>query len=77
MVEIDHGNGLVTRYAHASNLEVAVGDVVVIGQKVGTIGSTGRSTGPHLHFEVRVGGAAVNPTKFLKKNSRGPHLVAR
>ncbi len=68
MVEIDHGNGLVTRYAHASKLDVTVGNVVVIGQKVGAIGSTGRSTGPHLHFEVRAGGAAVNPNKFLQKN---------
>ena len=61
MVEIDHGNGLVTRYAHASTLDVGVGDVVVIGQQVGAVGSTGRSTGPHLHFEVRVRGAAVYP----------------
>ena len=77
MVEIDHGNGLVTRYAHASKLEVGVGDVVVIGQQVGAVGSTGRSTGPHLHFEVRVRGAAVNPNKFLKKRSRSSRLVAR
>ena len=77
MVEVDHGNGVVTRYAHASSLEVKVGDVVVIGQKIAEVGSTGRSTGPHLHFEVRVRGAAVNPNKYLQKNSRTPRLVSR
>lgn len=65
MVEIDHGNKLVTRYAHASSLNVKVGDLVYRGQKIATVGSTGRSTGPHLHFEVRVAGQAADPRLFL------------
>lgn len=65
MVEIDHGNGLVTRYAHAARLFVKDGDLVVRGQKVATVGSTGRATGPHLHFEVRLNGAPQNPARFL------------
>jgi murein DD-endopeptidase MepM/ murein hydrolase activator NlpD len=66
MVEIDHGNGLVTRYAHASQLLVKEGDLVVAGQRVASVGTTGRSTGPHLHFEVRLNGVPQNPARFLK-----------
>ncbi|MDD5330058.1 MAG: M23 family metallopeptidase [Sulfuricella sp.] len=66
MMEIDHGNGLVSRYAHASKMLVKVGDVVMKGQKIGEVGSTGRSTGPHLHFEVRRNGAAQNPEHYLQ-----------
>ena len=66
MVEIDHGNGLVSRYAHASARLVKVGEVVLAGQKIALVGSTGRSTGPHLHFEVRQKGVAQNPAKFLQ-----------
>jgi murein DD-endopeptidase MepM/ murein hydrolase activator NlpD len=65
MVEIDHGNGLSTRYGHLSEINVKVGDDVRIGQVVGHMGSTGRSTGPHLHYETRVNGEAVDPQKFL------------
>ena len=65
MVEIDHGNGLVTRYAHASKLFVKEGDFIVRGQKVASVGSTGRATGPHLHFEVRLNGVPQNPARFL------------
>lgn len=65
MLEIDHGNDMITRYAHSSRLLVGVGDIVRRGQHVADIGSTGRSTGPHLHFEVRIKGVAQDPHKFL------------
>ncbi len=65
MVEIDHGNGLISRYGHASKRMVKEGDVVLRGQKIGEVGSTGRSTGPHLHFEVLLNGTAQNPTRYL------------
>ncbi|MDD2915502.1 MAG: M23 family metallopeptidase [Gallionella sp.] len=67
MVEIDHGNDIVTRYAHASRLLVKVGQVVRRGEKIAEVGSTGRSTGNHLHFEVRYQGIAQNPVRFLQK----------
>ncbi len=71
MVEIDHGNNLVTRYAHASKVHVNQGDVVKRGQRIADVGSTGRSTGPHLHFEVLVQGVPQDPSKFL---AAGPSL---
>jgi murein DD-endopeptidase MepM/ murein hydrolase activator NlpD len=65
MIEIDHGNGFATRYGHLSKIDVKVGQSIKIGQVIGEIGSTGRSTGPHLHYETRIDGDAVNPQKFL------------
>ncbi len=65
LVKIDHGDGFETRYAHASKIVVKVGEVVKKGQVVALVGSTGRSTGPHLHFEVRRAGAPLDPRKFL------------
>jgi hypothetical protein len=70
MVEIDHGNGLSTRYGHLSEISVRVGDVIKIGQVIGAVGSTGRSTGPHLHYETRIDGDAVDPQKFLRAGVR-------
>lgn len=67
MVEIDHGNEIVTRYAHCSKLFVKVGQIVRRGEKIAEVGSTGRSTGNHLHFEVRYKGIAQNPVRFLEK----------
>jgi murein DD-endopeptidase MepM/ murein hydrolase activator NlpD len=70
MVEIDHGNGLSTRYGHLSQIDVKVGDQIKIGQVIGEVGSTGRSTGPHLHYETRIDGEAVDPQKFLRAGVR-------
>jgi murein DD-endopeptidase MepM/ murein hydrolase activator NlpD len=70
MIEIDHGNGLSTRYAHLSDIGVKVGQRVRAGTIIGKIGSTGRSTGPHLHYETRVSGDAVDPRKFLRAGMR-------
>ena len=70
MVEIDHSNGLSTRYCHLSDIGVKVGDQIRIGQVIGAVGSTGRSTGPHLHYETRIDGEAVDPQKFLRAGVR-------
>lgn len=65
LLEIDHGNGLVTRYAHSEQIEVALGALVRRGQRIARVGSSGRSTGPHLHFEVLLEGAPQDPSRFL------------
>ena len=65
VIEVSHGNGLMTRYAHMSHFAAVAGQTVAAGDVIGAIGSTGRSTGPHLHFEVRINGRAVNPRPFL------------
>ena len=66
VIDIDHGRGLLTRYGHLSRVQVRVGDRVVAGDQIGKMGSTGRSTGTHLHFEIRVDGEAVNPMPYLR-----------
>lgn len=76
VVDIDHGNGLLTRYAHASSISVKVGDVVGKGQQIARVGSTGRSTGSHLHFEVRMAGHPLDPTLFLDDQAHPRQLVA-
>jgi len=76
MLEIDHGNDIVTRYAHASRLGAKVGDIVRRGQHVADLGSTGRSTGPHLHFEVLVKGVQQDPHKFLAAGADRAKMAA-
>lgn len=75
MVEIDHGNGLATRFAHLSRIDVKEGDKVRIGDIVGLIGSSGRSTGPHMHYEVRRDGQAVDPLRFIKIGKKLSQLL--
>ena len=76
MVEIDHGRGLVTRYAHTSKVLVKAGDLVKRGQLIGLVGTSGRSTGPHLHFEVLVQGVFQDPQKFLTAGQKLPAPMA-
>lgn len=69
VIEIDHGRGLTTRYGHLSNIRVRTGDQIEQGQLIGSMGNTGRSTGTHLHYEVRIDGRAVNPMPFLEASA--------
>jgi murein DD-endopeptidase MepM/ murein hydrolase activator NlpD len=77
MIDIDHGAGLTSRYAHLSRLDVAAGRLIKRGDEIGAVGSTGRSTGPHLHFEVRMLGVAQNPALFLKQGGEFAQLRRR
>jgi murein DD-endopeptidase MepM/ murein hydrolase activator NlpD len=72
MIEIDHGNDLISRYAHSSKVFVKKGDLIKRGQKIAEVGTTGRSTGPHLHFEVLVAGVPQDPQKFLNAGGDSP-----
>ena len=69
-VEVDHGKGFTTRYSHAEKLFVSVGDVVKKGQSIALVGSTGRSTGPHVHFEIYKNGRVVDPASYINRTNR-------
>lgn len=73
-IYVDHGNGIMTRYGHLSRIDVVVGQIVKRGDHLGLVGSTGRSTGPHLHYEVRINGEATNPLPYLPSTQPAPQL---
>jgi murein DD-endopeptidase MepM/ murein hydrolase activator NlpD len=75
IVDVDHDNGLTSRYAHLSKSLVRVGDVVLKGQTIAQVGATGRATGPHLHFEVRENGIPLNPNRFLGQGDSAPAVM--
>lgn len=75
LVTVRHDNGFETRYAHLSEVDVKVGDVVQAGAELGKVGTTGYSTGPHLHFEIRRDGAPIDPAPFLPLNRSGPRTM--
>ncbi len=76
-VEIDHGNGLISRYGHLSKIEAEVGQTITRGQVLGQVGSTGRSTGPHLHFELRLNDRPINPRHFLPQEPTDLSAIRR
>lgn len=77
VIDVDHGDGLTSRYAHLSSMEVKPGTLVKRGERIGAVGTTGRSTGAHLHFEVRMLGVAQNPALFLKQGTEFAQLKRR
>lgn len=77
VIDVDHGDGLTSRYAHLSAMDVKPGVLVMRGEKIGAVGTSGRSTGPHLHFEVRMLGVAQNPALFLKQGTEFAQLKRR
>jgi murein DD-endopeptidase MepM/ murein hydrolase activator NlpD len=76
LVVVDHGGGLTTRYGHLSQIDVELGQAVQRAQLLGKVGSTGRSTGPHLHYEVRINDQPVNPRQYLLLNNNSTAVTA-
>ena len=76
-VEIDHGHGVVTRYAHLHRILVAKGQKIGSHVVIGEVGSTGRSTGPHLHYEIRVAGAAIDPAQFMNLGNTAAQFLSK
>jgi murein DD-endopeptidase MepM/ murein hydrolase activator NlpD len=76
LIIVDHGNGVQTYYAHLSRIDVIAGQEIRRGQSIGASGSTGRATGPHLHYEVRNSGTPINPYMFLPRSDTGMTVKA-